>query len=180
MADIEKTDIEKYNDALYEAYKSGKITMDEWQDNIKIDETHLYDDIDQWMSMDVEDLFKNDPVSLEPETEPQVEDDLFSEFPEFADLFKDPIDPEPEQEEEKINFPTTQTIKGNIINLNYVESIEKIDKEHNNNITYGVKFNFTGKKKFYRIVWFNTNITQRDIVYEKQTKYLNQLKNTIR
>ena len=111
--------------------------------------------------------------------DPFCEPDIFDLSQENdVDFFNILNTPETTQEEEKITFPTTQTIKGNVINLNYVESIEKIDKEHNGNITYGVKFNFTGKKKFYRIVWFNTNVTQRDIVYDKQTKYLNQLKNT--
>ena len=109
--------------------------------------------------------------------DPFCEPDIF-DTDDDVDFFAMLNTPETTQEEEKVTFPTTQTIKGNVINLNYVESIEKIDKEHNGNITYGVKFNFTGKKKFYRIVWFNTNVTQRDIVYDKQTKYLNQLKNT--
>lgn len=145
--------IKAYNDDLLQRYFSDEITLDELLDSMLVD-----------------------PNSTEatPDLDFNI-DDLFGEI----DIFDDNVEEEkPKEEEEKIAFPTTQTIKGNIINLNYVESIEKIDKEHSNNITYGVKFNFTGKKKFYRIVWFNTNITQRDIVYEKQTKYLNQLKNT--
>ena len=78
-------------------------------------------------------------------------------------------------EDNGLGFSTTQTIKGNVINLKYVESIEKIEKEHNETVTYGVKFNFTGKKKFYRIVWFNTNVQQRDLIYNKETNFLNQI-----
>lgn len=101
--------------------------------------------------------------------DPFCEPDIFDLFQEDdVDFFA--ISPEQEKKEKSIpiNNKRIRTIKGNSIDLNKVFDIEKIEREHNNKITYGIKFIFKGKNKYYRIVWFNENKQQRDRTYEQE------------
>ena len=59
-------------------------------------------------------------------------------------------------------------VKGNMIDFDRVENIEKVENEHNGHLTYGVKFLFTGKKGSSRVVWFNQNVRERDAIYNKE------------
>ena len=81
---------------------------------------------------------------------------------------------EPKEKNNSISNKSIRVIKGNSIDLNKVFAIEKIEREHNNKTTYGIKFIFKGKNKYYRIVWFNENVVQRDRTYEQENKIWQQ------
>ena len=171
MTEIEKLEMEKHNDALYEAYKRGEITMDEWLDNVQVDlDDYNFDDL---FDLDPDKMFDN------------VDEDVFTPRPddEIDVLFKQYFPEENDEKEVSIPAPVVplsnkriRVIKGNSIDLNKVFDIETIEREHNGKTTYGIKFIFKGKNKYYRIVWFNENIKQRDKVYE-QEKQIWQEKN---
>lgn len=96
----------------------------------------------------------------------------------LEDTEEDVFDVEPVVEPKEKNNSTSnksiRVIKGNSIDLNKVFAIEKIEREHNNKTTYGIKFIFKGKNKYYRIVWFNENVVQRDRTYEQENKIWQQ------
>lgn len=74
------------------------------------------------------------------------------------------VSPEPV----KFTFgPNTKTIRGVQIDLDRVDKIETIESEHNNRMTFGIKFTFTGNKGLGRIVWFNNNQRERDSSYSE-------------
>ena len=65
----------------------------------------------------------------------------------------------------------SQEIKGNIIDFDRLNDIQKIEQEHNGAITYGIKFLFKGKKGLFRIVWYNRNQRLRDEVFNEKVAY---------
>ena len=65
----------------------------------------------------------------------------------------------------------SQEIKGNIIDFDRLNDIQKIEQEHNGAITYGIKFLFKGKKGLFRIVWYNRNQRLRDEVFNEKMAY---------
>jgi len=65
----------------------------------------------------------------------------------------------------------SQEIKGNIIDFDRLEDIQKIEQEHNGFITYGIKFLFKGKKGLFRVIWYNRNQRLRDEVFNEKVNY---------
>ena len=64
-----------------------------------------------------------------------------------------------------------QTIRGFAIDFDNVADIQKVDQEHNEKMTYGIKFLFTGKKGLFKIIWFNDNQKARDSVFSSKFRY---------
>lgn len=160
MTEAEKLEMKQYNDELFRKYLNDEITVDELLANTRIDPDEL----------------ESIPI---PGVDDLSSDDVFDFDGLFDGLYY--TDEEPKEEPVKTSPPVSgskriRVIKGNSIDLNKVFDIEKIEREHNGKITYGIKFIFKGKNKYYRIVWFNENIKQRDKVYE-QEKQIWQEKN---
>lgn len=149
MTEAEKLEIKQYNDELFRKYLNDEITVDELINNTRIDP----DELESIPIPGVDDLSSDDVFDL---------DSLFGY-----------TDEEPKEEPVKTSSPASgskriRVIKGNSIDLNKVFDIEKIEREHNGKTTYGIKFIFKGKNKYYRIVWFNENERQRDKTYEQE------------
>ena len=165
MTEAEKLEMKQYNDELFRKYLNDEITVDELLTNTRIDP----DELESIPIPGVDDLSSDDVF----------DDDVFDFDGLFDGLYY--TDEEPKEEPVKTSPPVSgskriRIIKGNSIDLNKVFDIEKIEREHNGKTTYGIKFIFKGKNKYYRIVWFNENIKQRDKVYE-QEKQIWQEKN---
>ena len=151
MTEAEKLEIKQYNDELFRKYLNDEITVDELLANTRID-----------------------PDELESIPIPGVDDLSSDDDFDFDSLFGY-TDEEPKEELVKTSPSVSgskriRVIKGNSIDLNKVFDIEKIEREHNGKTTYGIKFIFKGKNKYYRIVWFNENDRQRDKTYEQEVK----------
>lgn len=83
-----------------------------------------------------------------------------------------------QQTTEKKEFtwgPNTREIKGNKIDFDRVDKIEKIENDFNGKKTFGIKFSFSGKKGLSKTVWFNQNVRERDSIYN--TEYAFWMKN---
>jgi hypothetical protein len=59
--------------------------------------------------------------------------------------------------------PNTIEFKGVKIDFDGVKDILPIESRHNGFQTYGIKFLFLGEKGFYKIVWYETDKTGRDV-----------------
>jgi hypothetical protein len=59
--------------------------------------------------------------------------------------------------------PNTLEFKGVKIDFDGVKDILPIESRHNGFQTYGIKFLFLGEKGFYKIVWYETDKTGRDV-----------------
>lgn len=71
----------------------------------------------------------------------------------------------------------THEVKGVKIDFDGVADIQKIDNIKDGRRTYGIKFLFKGKKGLFRIVWFNSNISNRDVVYNTEYSFWLNIKN---
>ena len=71
----------------------------------------------------------------------------------------------------------THEIKGVKIDFDGVADIQKIDNVKDGRRTYGIKFLFKGKKGLFRIIWFNSDITNRDVVYNTEYSFWLNIKN---
>ena len=65
----------------------------------------------------------------------------------------------------------THEIKGVKIDFDGVADIQKIDNVKDGRKTYGIKFFFKGKKGLFRIIWFNTDLTKRETVYNTEYSF---------
>ena len=68
-------------------------------------------------------------------------------------------------------------VKGNMIDFDRVENIEKIENTYNGRQTYGIKFLFTGKKGLFKTIWFNQNARERDSVFNREFGFWKNLQN---
>ena len=72
--------------------------------------------------------------------------------------------------------PNTHEIKGNKIDFDRIENVEKVENEFNGRRTFGIKFSFSGKKGLSRTIWFNQNERERDSVYNSEYAFWRQIK----
>jgi len=67
--------------------------------------------------------------------------------------------------------PNSHTIKNVIIDFDRVINMEKVSGQHNNIMTYGIKFYFKSKNNTCRIIWFNRNERERDNTFNTEYGY---------
>ena len=80
------------------------------------------------------------------------------------------------QSTEHVFGPNTHEIKNVKIDYDGVVAIEKVENTLPTGVrTYGIKFTFKGIKKPYRIVWFNKNVSERDVTYMKEYSFWTKL-----
>lgn len=65
----------------------------------------------------------------------------------------------------------THEIKGVKIDFDGVADIQKVDNVKDGRKTYGIKFLFKGKKGLFRIIWFNSDLGKREIVYNTEYSF---------
>ena len=80
--------------------------------------------------------------------------------------------PEPNTLKNEHQFSdNTHEIKGVKIDFDGVADIQKIDNVKDGRKTYGIKFLFKGKKGLFRIIWFNSDLGKREIVYNTEYSF---------
>ena len=82
-----------------------------------------------------------------------------------------------ENKREIVYGVNSHEVKGNMIDFDRVDNIEKVENTYNGRQTFGIKFLFTGKKGLYKTIWFNQNVRERDSVFNKEFGFWKNLKN---
>lgn len=82
-----------------------------------------------------------------------------------------------ENKREIVYGVNSHEVKGNMIDFDRVDNIEKVENTYNGKQTFGIKFLFTGKKGLYKTIWFNQNVRERDSVFNKEFGFWKNLKN---
>lgn len=86
------------------------------------------------------------------------------------------VQPQPEKRE--FQFGTnTHEIKGVKIDMDGVQSIERIENIKDGVKTFGIKFLFKGNKGLFRTIWFNRNQYERDKIYASEYAFWIRINN---
>jgi len=74
------------------------------------------------------------------------------------------------------------TIKGNSIDFSKVVAMEPTERMWHNNMAYGIRFFFRGSdpaKDYSKIAWFNTNVAERDRVFDLEQSFWKSLQKNL-